>query len=72
MTVAELIAKLQEMPPDALVVRESHYGGLDGIDEAEAIKIAVYESSVGDSHGDYCEWQRWMEGPPDGEAVVIR
>jgi len=72
MTVAELIAKLQEMPQDARVVRESHYGGLDGIAVAKVVPIVVCEHLPGESHGGYREWEEWMEKPSEGMAAVIR
>ena len=72
MTVAELIAKLQEMPQDARVVLENHYDGLDEIYEVEAVPIVVRERFTGGIGGQHGEWGRYMKMPPDETAIVIR
>lgn len=72
MTVAELIAKLQEMPQDARVVLENHYDGLDDAVEVEAVPIVIGERFPGGIGGTHGEWGRHMKGPPDETAVVIR
>lgn len=72
MTVAELIAKLQEMPQDARVVLENHYDGLDDADEIEAVPIVVGEFFPGGIGGTHAQWGHYMKTPPDETAVVIR
>lgn len=70
MTVAELIAKLQEMPQDARVVTESPEEGWEEVDSVfqEAIKknirggyIGTYESS--------CPWRN--NDQPEEIAVAL-
>ncbi len=72
MTVAELIAKLQEMPQDARVVLENHYAGLDDADEIEAVPIVVGNLFTGCLGGTHGQWGHYMKKPPDETAVVIR
>lgn len=72
MTVAELIAKLQEMPQEVRVVLENHYGRLDDADEVEAVQIVVGKPFPGGLGGTHGEWGRYMKRPPDETAVVIR
>jgi len=40
MTVAELIEKLKQMPPNALVVTEGYETGYESIKKVEIIKVA--------------------------------
>ena len=71
MTVAELIAKLQEMPQDARVVLDDHYDGFNDADDAETVKIMIGEPLPGGIGGTHSEWGRYMRKPPDEIAVVI-
>jgi predicted RNA-binding protein with PUA domain len=71
MTVAELIAKLQEMPQDARVVLENRYDGFDDADEVKAVPIVVglrFNEGIGGQHG---EWGSYLKEPPDATAVCI-
>ena len=57
MTVAELIAKLQEMPQDARVVVNGYEGGLDDLETVELIEIVVgLNESYGGLFGPHEKW----------------
>lgn len=43
MTIADLIQKLQEFPPDSLVLVDGYEGGLDAVTDAKIINIIYHE-----------------------------
>ena len=57
MTVAELIAKLQEMPQEARVVVDGYEDGLNDIDTVELIEIVVgSKGPCSDLFGRHVQW----------------
>jgi hypothetical protein len=71
MTVAELIAKLREMPQEARVVLDDHYDGFNDVDDVETVEIMVREPLRGGIGGTHGQWGRYTKEPPDETAVVI-
>lgn len=55
MTVAELIAKLQEMPQDARVVVDGYEGGYEDLSDVSTVDIVLnrYEGFPLGRHGDW-------------------
>lgn len=71
MNVAELIAKLQEMPQEARVVLDDHYDGFNDADDVETVGIVIGETLPGGIGGTHGQWGSYMRKPPDETAVVI-
>lgn len=70
MTVAELIAKLQEMPQDARVVVDGYEGGLDDASIVQTTLIVLNENEPG-IFGPHEQWMPYMDREPDETAVYI-
>jgi len=70
MTVAELIAKLQEMPQDARVVIDGYEGGLEDVSTVQTTSIALNRNEPG-IFGPHEEWDPYMDQEPDETAVYI-
>jgi hypothetical protein len=71
MTVAELIAKLQEMPQEARVVLDNHYDGFNDVDDVETVEIMIGEPLPRGIGGTHSQWGRYIKKPPDETAVAI-
>lgn len=57
MTVAELIAKLQELPQDARVVIDGYEGGLEDVEVVRVIEIIVgSKGPCSDLFGTHEQW----------------
>lgn len=70
MTVAELIAELQEMPQDARVVVDGYEGGLADVDYVTTVSIVLNRNKA-DYYGPHEEWESYMDTEPDETAVYI-
>ena len=72
MTVAELIAKLQEMPQDARVVVDGYEGGLEDVSNVNTISVVLNGNRPGfEYYGPHEEWEPYMDQEPDETAVYI-
>ena len=70
MTVSELIAKLQAMPEDAVVVVRGKEGGYDDIDDVKALDIVlnpiITKGEIKkDEHGDDSDWRTGVYEEPE-------
>lgn len=70
MTVAELIAKLQEMPQDARVVVDGYEDGLKDASLVQTIPV-VLNANTSCCSGPHEQWESYMNVQPDETAVYI-
>lgn len=70
MTVAELIAKLQEMPQDARVVVDGYEDGLKDASLVQTIPV-VLNANTSSWTGPHKQWESYMNVQPDETAVYI-
>ena len=70
-TVAELIAKLKEMPQDARVVVDGYEGGLTDPPAIYTVPIVCDENGDSWVYGPHEKWSQSSSSPADEVAVHI-